>query len=183
MAMSRQVYEEARQRALDYLINRAHLVLRPDEMENVEVADFGMNELEQTGLELVVYVNTDRHCAKELVLFPRQTCPQHLHPPVGTEPGKEETFRCRWGTVYLYLEGDPTPNPACKPPAGSEAHYNVWREIVLKPGDQYTIPPNTWHWFQSGDEGAVVSEFSTRSTDENDIFLDPRIKRAPEVEA
>ncbi|MEL7675702.1 MAG: D-lyxose/D-mannose family sugar isomerase, partial [Chloroflexota bacterium] len=30
-------------------------------------------------------------------------------------------------------------------------------------------------------EGAIVSEFSTRSTDENDLFTDPRITRAPEV--
>jgi D-lyxose ketol-isomerase len=51
----------------------------------------------------------------------------------------------------------------------------------LKPGDQYTLEPDTPHWFQAGPEGAIVSEFSTRSTDEADIFTDPRIKRAPEV--
>jgi hypothetical protein len=28
----------------------------------------------------------------------------------------------------------------------------------------------------------VVSEFSTRSTDENDIFTDPRIVREPRVD-
>jgi D-lyxose ketol-isomerase len=55
------------------------------------------------------------------------------------------------------------------------------REVVLQPGDQFTIPPNTLHWFQAGPEGAVVSEFSTHSTDENDIFTDPRIRREPEV--
>jgi D-lyxose ketol-isomerase len=41
--------------------------------------------------------------------------------------------------------------------------------------------PDTKHWFQSGPEGAIVSEFSTRSTDEADIFTDPRIKRMPEI--
>ncbi|MGI6159989.1 MAG: D-lyxose/D-mannose family sugar isomerase, partial [Limnochordia bacterium] len=30
--------------------------------------------------------------------------------------------------------------------------------------------------------GAVVSEFSSTSDDESDIFTDPRIKRIPEVE-
>jgi D-lyxose ketol-isomerase len=48
----------------------------------------------------------------------------------------------------------------------------------LQPGQQYTIPPNTLHWFQAGDEGAVVSEFSTRSRDEFDIFTDQQIRRA-----
>jgi len=41
--------------------------------------------------------------------------------------------------------------------------------------------PNTLHWFQAGPEGAVISEFSTRSRDEADIFSDPDIKRIPEI--
>lgn len=35
------------------------------------MAELGLGELEYTGLELVVYVNTDRYCAKELILFPK----------------------------------------------------------------------------------------------------------------
>ena len=173
-------FEAARQRAREYL-SRAGIVITAEETANIEVADFGLNELESTGLELVVYVNTERVCAKELVLFPRQTCPEHYHPPVAGEPGKEETFRCRWGEVYLYVPGDPTPNPKAHPPRGREKTYSVWHEIVLHPGDQYTLMPNTPHWFQAGDEGAVVSEFSTRSRDESDVFTDPQIQRAPSV--
>ena len=66
-------------------------------------------------------------------------------------------------------------------PAGSKQGYTNFHEIVLRPGDQYTIPPNTWHWFQAGDEGAIVSEFSSTSRDESDVFTDPRIKRMPEI--
>jgi D-lyxose ketol-isomerase len=53
----------------------------------------------------------------------------------------------------------------------------VWHEIPLKPGEQHTVFPDTLHWFQAGAEGAVVSEFSTRNTDEADIFTDPRVRR------
>ena len=162
------------------------IAMTPEERTNIEVADFGMNELESTGLELVTYVNTDRYCAKELVLFPRQTCPEHIHPPIqtdkGTDPGKMETFRCRWGRVYLYVEGESVASPKAVPPKGSEPYYTVFHEIELGPGEQYTIPPNTKHWFQGGDEGAIVSEFSSTSRDEADIFTDPRIQRTPEVE-
>ncbi len=115
------------------------------------------------------------------MLFARQTCPEHRHPPVDVEPGKEETFRCRWGTVFLYVEGEPTRVPAAHLPSGREQTYTVWHEIVLHPGEQHTIPPDTLHWFQAGDEGAVVSEFSTRSRDEFDIFTDPQIQRATVV--
>lgn len=168
---------DARIRARDFL-NRAGIALTQAESENFEVADFGLGELETTGLELVVYVNTTRVCAKELVLFPRQTCPEHRHPPIGNEPGKEETFRCRWGSVYLSVEGQASNAPSARVPAGREHTYTVRHEIVLQPGQQYTIPPDTLHWFQAGDEGAVVSEFSTRSHDEFDVFTDPGIRRA-----
>jgi D-lyxose ketol-isomerase len=83
--------------------------------------------------------------------------------------------------VYLYVPGAPPAKPACRPPAGSEAHYTVQREICPRPGEQYTLVPDTKHWFQSGPEGAIVSEFSTRSTDDEDRFTDPRIQRAPEI--
>ena len=42
--------------------------------------------------------------------------------------------------------------------------------------------PGTKHWFQSGPEGAVISEFSTKSTDETDVFTDKRIVRIPVIE-
>ena len=173
----------ARERARQFLA-KAGIVLTPQEASGIEVADFGLGELERTGLQLVTYVNTMRVCAKELVLFPRQTCPEHRHPPVDGEPGKEETFRCRWGKAYLYVagEGGTRETAACQPPAGREYTYTVWREIVLEPGQQHTIPPDTLHWFQAGPDGAVVSEFSTRSRDELDVFTDPDITRVPERE-
>jgi D-lyxose ketol-isomerase len=159
-------------------LEAAGIVVRDDERESIEVADFGLSRLRECGLQLVVYVNTERCCAKELVLYPGQTCPEHRHPPFEGSPGKEETFRCRRGVVYLYVEGDPVREPACTPPPG---RYTVFHEIALRPGEQHTIPPDTLHWFQAGPEGAVVSEFSTQSRDELDVFTDPDVAREPVV--
>jgi D-lyxose ketol-isomerase len=176
--IQRSEVRKAQARAAD-MLKQAGIVLTPQEIENIEVAELGLGELERTGLELVVYVNTDRYCAKELILFPRQTCPEHRHPAVAGEPGKLETFRCRWGKVWLCTEGKPTQSPQARVPQGSEQYYTVFHEIELNPGDQYTIPADTLHWFQAGDEGAIVSEFSSTSRDETDVFTDPRIKRIP----
>ena len=178
--IARAAAEQARRRAAA-MLRETGLVLTPEEEASVEIADLDLGEFERQGLALVTYVNNDRYCAKELVLAPRQTCPQHRHPPVDGRPGKQETFRCRRGRVYLYVAGEPAATPQCGAPRGSEEYYTVWHEVALGPGAQYTIPPDTWHWFQSGDEGAVVSEFSSTSTDENDVFADPRIVRAPAV--
>ena len=147
---------EARERAAAMLAE-AGIVLTPGEDGAIEVADFGLGDLERWGLQIVVYVNTDRVCAKELVMFPGQECPEHRHPPVDGGPGKEETFRVRRGSVRLWVDGD--------------------GEVVLGPGEQHTIPPDTLHRFRAGDEGAIVSEFSTRSRDESDVFTDPRVRR------
>jgi len=179
--LTREVIETAQQRAAQVL-EAAGIVLTPAERAGIEVADFGLNELAQIGLELVVYVNTARCCAKELVLFPGQICPEHRHPPIGDNPGKEETFRCRAGQVFLYVPGEPAVNPRGNVPANRREYFTAWHEIILNPGEQYTLPPNTLHWFQSGPAGAVVSEFSTRSIDEADVFTDPEIARITKVE-
>ena len=148
--------DEARRRAAEMLAG-AGIVLTPAERDAIEVADFGLGRLDEIGLQLVVYVTTERVCAKELVLCAGQTCPEHRHPPIGEDPGKEETFRCRTGSILLWVEGH--------------------GEAELRPGDQFTIPPDTLHWFRAGDDGAIVSEFSTRSRDETDVFTDPQIVR------
>ena len=58
----------------------------------------------------------------------------------------------------------------------------VFHEVVLHPGQQYTLLPGTKHWFQAGAEGAVISEFSTHSTDETDRFTDDQIVRIPQID-
>lgn len=166
------------------MFEEAHIVITPEEKERIEVADFGLGMPEQVGLQLLTYVNTERVCAKEMVLFPFQTCPEHIHTD-GVEngvpfTGKEETFRVRRGVCYLYVSGEgKKENIRAKLPP---TDVTVFHEIVLREGDQYTMMPNTLHWFQAGADGAIVSEFSTRSRDESDVFTDGRIVRIPKIE-
>jgi D-lyxose ketol-isomerase len=165
------------------MLQKAGIVITPDEKKNIEIADLGLEDIENCGLQVVVYENNDRYCAKELIQLPRQLCLEHRHPPVDANNiGKQETFRCRWGELYLYVEGDPTPDPKAQVPEKYREHLTVWKEIVLRPGDQYTLPVDTRHWFQAGEEGCVVSEFSSASTDEEDIFTDPRVRRIPKID-
>ncbi len=160
------------------LLDQAGIVITDTERRGMELTDLGLGNFEIEGLSLVVYENNERYCAKELVLLPWQTCPEHRHPPVGDDPGKMETFRVRRGEVYLHVEGEATAGARGHGPRGKEAYYTgARREVVLRPGEQFTIPPNTLHWFQAGAEGAVVSEFSSTSRDESDVFSDPGVRR------
>lgn len=166
-----------RQRACE-LLQKAQIVTTPLERESMEVADLDLDDIENVGLEVIIYENNDRYCAKELVLLPRQMCPEHRHPPVSDKnTGKQETFRCRWGEIYLYVPGVPTEPCKARVPEKYKPYLTVWKEIVLCPGDQHTLKPDTKHWFQAGDEGAIVSEFSSTSLDETDVYTDPRVRR------
>lgn len=172
------IVDKAREQA-NAMLEHAGISITSKEIADMEIVELGLGEFERTGLAIVVYVNNERYCAKELVMLPGQTCPEHRHPSVGGAAGKMETFRCRWGRVVLCVPGEPAASQQARPPAGSEKYYTVFHEIVLNPGEQYTVPPDTLHWFQAGDEGAIVSEFSSPSCDELDIFTDPRIVRVP----
>ena len=173
-------YSKAQKKALGYY-EKAGIILTEKEKDTIEVSDFNLNDLENIGLELIVYINTEKVCAKEIVLFPYQTCPQHIHPTRNGISGKEETFRCRFGQVYLYISGETNCRPLLMGLDAHKEYFDVFHEIILHPGQQYTLEPDIWHWFRAGKEGAIVSEFSTTSTDEDDIFTDPRIVRATEL--
>lgn len=175
--MKQEKYSEMEKRAREFF-RKAGIVVREDEA--VEVSDFGLDNVEEIGLQLTVYINTQRVCAKEMVLFPYQTCPEHMHVESYGMPGKEETFRCRYGKVYLYVAGEGSRDSiqGKLPPMET----SVYHEVVLNPGEQYTIMPDTLHWFQAGPEGAVISEFSTMSTDETDVFTDKRLVRATVID-
>lgn len=158
--------EKYQKAALEYF-EKAHIILTEEEKNRIEIADLGLNQFEHTGLAILTYVNTERVCAKEMVLLPYQICPEHMHPTFGNTLGKEETFRCRYGTISLHITDDVTKEK---------------KVLDLNPGNQYTLIPNTFHWFQAGSEGAVVSEFSTQSTDHLDVFTNHAIVREPKIE-
>ncbi len=175
--MKRSLVNEMEKKARDFF-EKAGIIVRAD--EEIEVSDFGLNNIQNIGLQLCVYINTERVCAKEMVLLPHQTCPEHKHIGDGKNLGKEETFRCRYGKVYLYVEGEGTAEEING--IIPDTDTTVYKEIVLNPGEQYTIMPGTLHWFQAADEGAVISEFSTKSTDETDVFTDKNIVRQTVIE-
>lgn len=178
--ITRSELKSAQRRALEYL-DRAHVVMTAKERERIEVSDFGLSKLEHFGVQTLTYFNTDRICAKQIVLFPNQICPEHWHPRVGTDPGKEETMRIRWGLVYLYIPGASLESAAMDRIPERKDYFTVGKEVILGPGDQITLAPGTVHWFQAGPEGAVIDDYSTTSRDVLDEFTDPDIVRTTKI--
>lgn len=166
---------QAQQRATE-MMRQAGIQIRADEVATIEVVDFGLSQLETEGVQVFTMVSTERVAAKVLVLFPNQTEPEHWHPQVGDDPGKQETVRHIWGDLRFYVAGDDNMKEGFLV-QGKDSVYTLRHEIVLKPGDQLTFEPYEKHWFQAGPHGAVLYSFSTTVRDGLDGFTDPDIQR------
>ena len=179
MAITSKQQSAARRRAAD-MIRAAGLPITDAEAQSIEVVDFGLGRLEDEGVQVLTLVQTERISVKVLALFPNQTEPEHWHPPVGADPGKEETVRVIAGTVFFYVAGEDTFKEGFIP-AGKDGVYTMRHEVVLRPSQQIKLSPGAKHWFQARDGGAVMFSFSTIARDALDGFTDPDIVRVTEV--
>lgn len=179
MSITKQELALAQTRAAD-LIKQAGLFITDEEKQSIAAADFGLSHLEQEGIQILTMFETDRIAGKILVLFPHQTEPEHWHPSVGNDPGKEEVIRALWGDLYFYIPGDETLQQGFIVD-GKDDHYTMRHEVDMKPGDQLILPPGTKHWFQAGERGAVMYSFSTKVRDTLDQFSDPNIVRETKI--
>ena len=173
--ITRKELEDAQKRTAQMLKN-AGLVVTDEEVKKIAAADFGLSHLKKEGAQILTFLETDRVAFKTIALFPQQTMPEHWHPPVGDDPGKEETIRVINGMLFFYVPGEESIHDGFIP-EGKGAYYTVRHEIVMNPGDQITLEPGKVHWFQSGIEGAVMYSISSTARDILDRFTDPEIVR------
>ena len=162
------------------MIKEAGIILRNDEVEKIKVADFGLSDIYNEGGQILTFFETGKIGAKVIALLPDQTLPEHWHPPVGDDPGKEEIVRSISGEVRFYIPGEGEIKKGFIP-KGKHNCYTMMNEVVLQPGDQIILEPGTKHWFQAGPEGAVMYSFSTCVRDGLDGFTDPEIVRETSI--
>ena len=179
--LTRREYTAAQEHAAA-MIRGAGILITDQEAGRVEVADFGLSRLEKEGAQILTLVATDRMAVKIIALFEGQTLPEHWHPRVGDDPGKEETIRVVRGVLRCYIPGEDDMREGFVL-EGKQDAYTVRHELVMGPGEQITLQPGTKHWFQAGPEGAVAYSFSTVARDVLDGFTDPNIERVTKISA
>lgn len=177
--LTRKEFTAAQERAAG-MIREAGIPVTEEELGRVEVADFGLSRLDREGAQILTLAATDRIAAKVIVLFSGQTLPEHWHPRVGDDPGKEETIRVVAGVLRCYIPGADTLREGFVP-QGKQDAYTVRQELLLGPGGQITLTPGTKHWFQAGEDGVVMYSFSTVARDVLDQFTDPNVQRVTRI--
>ncbi|WP_289041178.1 D-lyxose/D-mannose family sugar isomerase [uncultured Zobellia sp.] len=173
-------FKEVCQKSIQ-MIEAAGLLLTRADKQKMTAADFGLSHIKKEGVQILTMFQTDRIAGKILVLLPFQTEPEHWHPTVGDDAGKEEVIRAISGDLYFYIPGENNMEKGFIVD-GKEDCYTMRNEIVMEPGDQLELPAGTKHWFQAGEKGAVMYSFSTTVTDLNDQFSDPNIVRDTIIE-
>lgn len=169
------------QRKAAALIDKAGLLFTAEEKSKIDVADFGLSNVYKEGIQILTFFETDRIAGKLLILLPEQTEPEHWHPAIGENPGKQEIVRSLWGELRFYIPGKKNIRVGFIP-ENQENYYTVFHEIIMKPGDQLVLEPGTKHWFQAGPEGALLFSFSTTVCDIKDGFTDPKIVRTTVIQ-
>lgn len=177
--LTKEEYAAAQNRAVT-MIRECGICLTDEEAQKVEVADFGLGRLDLEGAQILTILATDRIAVKIVALFPNQTLPEHWHPRIGEDPGKEETIRVISGIVRAYLPGEGNMSDGFVP-AGQDNNYTMRHELILRPGEQITLEPGAKHWFQAAEKGAVMYSFSSVARDVLDGFTNPDIKRVTKI--
>jgi D-lyxose ketol-isomerase len=178
--MTKDEYNAAQKEAAEMIITSG-IQISQSEANKIEVVDFGLNNLKKEGAQILTLVQTDRISIKVIALFPGQTEPEHWHPRVDDDPGKEETIRVVNGFLYLYQPGESNINVG-QVPESKDYAYTCRNELVMSVNDQFTLKPGTKHWFRAGSQGAVVYSYSTIARDILDKFSDPEVIRISKIE-
>ena len=107
--LTRAEIDAARRRAAEQPRTAPAIVLTPEERDAIEIADFGLSRTR------AARARGRRVREHRTASARRSSCSSRARPapstgtrPSTAPPGKEETFRCRAGLVYLYVEGAPS---------------------------------------------------------------------------
>lgn len=163
-----------------HMLKESGFPLTSSELEAIAVADFGLGKPEVEGAQILTLFSTDRISAKLIMLFNGQILPEHWHPRVGDDPGKEEIIRGYSGTVFYF---DNCSGVFCEPdvPNDKSSVYTCRSRLILTPGLQVIVPPGRKHWLQGGPGGGCVISFSTCVRDILDQFTDKSIIRTTQI--
>ncbi len=149
--MKEKEIEDAREAARRVLAE-AGITLGPS--HEIEITDFGKGDFATLGLALVIRVAEPEYASKWLVCFDGQTCPNHYHAKI-----KETFFVLKGGLTMVINDGATT----------------------MKPGDQLTMKPGTWHAF-TAEGDTVIEEVTNRQWPNDSFFEDTTIARYATVE-
>ena len=149
--------------------------LKTDEFWTV---DFGLGKFTEVGMAGIFWVNNkkDNYFGHEIYLLPGQIIPEHKHVKTADAGPKMEAWHPRYGWIYIYGEGAPTPGVEARIPESHRECAVARTEKKLLPGEVGMLAgAEQWHWMLAP-EGAIVTEYATYHDANGLRFSHPKAK-------
>jgi len=149
--------------------------LKTDEFWTV---DFGLGKFTEVGMAGIFWVNNkkDNYFGHEIYLLPGQMIPEHKHVKTADAGPKMEAWQPRYGWIYIYGEGAPTPGVEARIPESHRECAVARTEKKLLPGEVGMLAgAEQWHWMLAP-EGAIVTEYATYHDGNGLRFSHPKAK-------
>ena len=149
--------------------------LKTDEFWTV---DFGLGKFTEVGMAGIFWVNNkkDNYFGHEIYLLPGQMIPEHKHVKTADAGPKMEAWQPRYGWIYIYGEGAPTPGVEARIPESHKECAVARTEKKLLPGEVGMLAgAEQWHWMLAP-EGAIVTEYATYHDGNGLRFSHPKAK-------
>jgi D-lyxose ketol-isomerase len=141
--------------------------------------DFGLGKFTEVGMAGIFWVNNqkDNYFGHEIYLLPGQIIPEHKHVKTDAAGPKLEGWHVRYGMIYTYGEGTPTPGVEDRIPPSHKECAKARTENKILPGEVGLLNgAEQWHWMKAGPEGAIVTEYATYHDGTGLRFSHPQVK-------
>ncbi len=128
------------------------------------ILDFGLGDFAHVGLAGIFWLNRQDYgyFGHEIYLLPGQMIAEHSHVATDKGPAKMESWQPRRGMIYVFGEGEPTPELLTKVPKSQRKLIKSRHGKVLQVDETADLNRLTaWHSMVAGPEGALVTEYGT----------------------
>ncbi len=128
------------------------------------ILDFGLGDFAHVGMAGIFWLNRHDYgyFGHEIYLLPGQMIAEHCHVATDKGPAKMESWQPRRGMIYVFGEGEPTPELLTEVPKSQRKLIKSRHGKVLKVDETADLNRLTaWHSMVAGPEGALVTEYGT----------------------
>jgi len=128
------------------------------------ILDFGLGDFARVGMAGIFWLNRQDYgyFGHEIYLLPGQMLAEHCHLATDKGPPKMESWHPRRGMIYVYGEGEPTPELLAKVPESQRKQIKSQHGKALQVDETADLNRLTaWHFMIAGPEGALATEYGT----------------------
>jgi D-lyxose ketol-isomerase len=141
--------------------------------------DFGLGDFLNVGMAGIFWCNDQEYgyFGHDIFLLPGQMIPEHAHVKTAKGPAKMETWHIRYGSLYVFGEGEETDPCPVDLPASQNEEFVTSRDCEkLEVGDvRYLKRPTAPHFVIASSEGAIMAEYGTFHDDEGLRWTNPNV--------